>query len=109
MARESLLTEVTFELRMLDKEPGMGIFWEETTSVKCPWGEISLSYSRAGRPVWLEPHEKGPPVTEVLQVGFDQKSRNTTNYKDKLFVMGFGLVQLWEVVKGFMEGCCFYT
>lgn len=53
--------------------------------------------------MWLE---KGVP--EVPEVGFDQKSRNTTKYMDKLFVMGFGLVQLWELVKGFMEGCCFY-
>lgn len=52
MARKSLLTEVTFELRMLDKkEPGMGIsgreyFRQETTSVKCPQWGITLSDSR---------------------------------------------------------------
>ena len=52
MVRESFLTEVTFELRVLvKKEPGMGIsgreyFRQETASVKClQWG-ISLSYSR---------------------------------------------------------------
>lgn len=52
MARESLPTEVTFELRMLDKkEPGIEIskrehFRQETTSIKCPWRGIGLSYSR---------------------------------------------------------------
>lgn len=35
----------------------------------------------------------GKGVTEAPVVGFDQKSR--TNSMDKLFVMGFGLVQLW--------------
>lgn len=41
MVRESFLTEVTFERRVLvKKEPGMGIsgreyFRQETTSVKC--------------------------------------------------------------------------
>lgn len=50
----------------------------------------------------------GKGVTEAPVVGFDQKSRNTTNSMDKLFVMGFGLVQLWELVKGFKEACCFY-
>lgn len=48
----------------------------------------------------------GKGVTEAPVVGFDQKSR--TNSMDKLFVMGFGLVQLWELVKGFKEACCFY-